>query len=349
MPTDSHQRRAVNYRSPDAAQRNPGSTPPAAPDSAIAASGLRHGCGSEPRPRGIALITVILIVALATTVASFVAWRQQVWTRQVENLRDASQGEAVVRAGVDWAGTILVEDRRKNAVDHLGEPWMQQVALPVERGNVAGGISDQQARFNLNNLIRNGMASGADIAAFQRLLSQLDLPATLVDALVDWLDSDGQVYGADGAEDAYYLARPTPHYPANRALVDLAELAQVRGYDPAIVDKLAPHVCVLPIPTAVNVNTAGAEVLSAVIPGLTLDDARKLVEERGDGSETLADFRGKLSAAQALGLQENLLSVASDFFLVDLSVEFGRVRQRYLALYQRQGQNWPLLLWLKQL
>lgn len=328
MPTDRSQRRAVN---------------PSSLDAAIAESRL------QGRQRGIALIVVILIVALATTVASFVAWRQQVWTRQVENLRDASQGEAVVRAGVDWAGAILSEDRRKNAVDHLGEPWMQQVALPVERGNVAGGISDQQARFNLNNLVRSGQTSGADIAVFQRLLGQLDLPATLVDALVDWLDPDGLPYGADGAEDAYYLARSTPYYPANRALVDLSELTQVRGYDQAIVDKLAPYVCVLPNPTAVNVNTAGAEVLSAVIPGLNLDDARHFVEARGNGSETLADFRGKLTAAQALGLQENLLSIASDFFLVDLSVEFGRVRQRYLALYQRQGQNWPLLLWLKQL
>ena len=304
---------------------------------------------TQQTQRGIALITVILIVALATTVASFVAWRQQVWTRQVENLRDASQGEAVVRAGVDWAGVILVEDRRKNAVDHLGEAWTRHVALPVERGNVTGGISDQQARFNLNNLVRNGMASGADIASFQRLLASLDLPATLVDALVDWLDADVQVTGADGAEDAYYLAKPAPYYPANRALVDLAELLMVKGFDRAILDKLAPHVCVLPNPTPVNVNTAGAEVLAAVIPGLTLDDARTLVEERGDGSETLADFRGKLTAPQALGLRENLLSVASDYFQVDLGVEFGRVRQRYLALYQRQGQNWPLLIWLKQL
>jgi general secretion pathway protein K len=104
----------------------------------------------------------------------------------------------------------------------------------------------------------------------------------------------------------------------------------------------------LPNPTPVNVNTASAEVISAVIPGLNLEDARKWVADRGEGSQTLADFRGKLSAAQALGLQENLLSVASDYFQVDLSVEFGRVRQRYLALYQRQGQNWPLLLWLQQ-
>ena len=175
------------------------------------------------------------------------------------------------------------------------------------------------------------------------------MPATLVDALVDWIDPDALPYGADGAEDAYYLARPTPYYPANRALVDLSELALVRGYDQTVIDRLAPYVCVLPVPTPVNVNTAGPEVLSAVIPGLTLDDARRFVQERGDGSASLADFRGKLTAAQALGLQEYLLNVASDYFLVDLSAEFGRVKQRYLALYQRQGQNWPLLLWLKQL
>jgi general secretion pathway protein K len=300
--------------------------------------------------RGIALITVILIVALATTVASFVAWRQQVWTRQVENLRDASQCESVARAGIDWAGVILVEDRRKNQVDHLGEDWALPVALPVERGRVAGNISDNQARFNLNNLVRGspGQASGADIAAFQRLLATLELPSNLADTLVDWLDADNSVYSAEGAEDAYYLALPTPYFPANRALIDIAELLMVRGYDAETLEKLAPFVSALPTATPVNVNTSSAEVLSAVIPGLNLNDAQHLVEERGNGSATLADFRGKLNATQSLGLQENLLSVSSDFFQVDLQVEFGRVRQRYLALYQRQGQNWPLLLWMQQ-
>jgi general secretion pathway protein K len=304
------------------------------------------------RQRGIALITVILIVALATTVASFVAWRQQVWTRQVENLRDAAQAAAVARAGVDWAGAILREDRRKNQSDHLNEAWAQQVALPVERGRVAGGILDAQARFNLNNLVRNGQSSLTDIAAFQRLLTTLEFSADaanrLTEALIDWLDADNLPYGASDTESAYYLALPQPYLVANRALVDLAELGLVRGFDQAVVDKLAPWVSVLPQPTPVNINTASAEVIAAVIPGYTLDDARHWVTERGDGSQTLAEFRGKLSVAQALGLQENLLSVASEYFQVDLHVEFGRVRQRYLALYQRQGQNWPLLLWLQQ-
>lgn len=298
--------------------------------------------------RGIALITVILIVALATTVASFVAWRQQVWTRQVENLRDSAQATAVARAGVDWAGAILSEDRRKNQVDHLGEAWAQHVELPVERGRVAGGLSDSQARFNLNNLVRGGSASGADIAAFQRLLTSIELPLAVVDALVDWLDADSQQQGSEGAEDTYYLALPEPYHAANRALVDLAELCLVRGFNQEIMQKLAPYVSVLPYSTPVNVNTAGAEVIAAVIPGYSFEDARQWVKERGDGSATLAEFRGKLSTAQALGLQENMLSVSSDYFQIDLAVEFGRVRLRYLALYQRQGQNWPQLLWMRQ-
>jgi general secretion pathway protein K len=304
----------------------------------------------QPRSqRGIALITVILIVAIATTVASFVAWRQQVWTRQVENLRDAAQGEAVARAGIDWAGAILAEDRRKNTVDNLGESWANHVSLPVERGTVEGGISDMQARFNLNNLVRSGQASGADIAAFQRLLRQLELPDTLVDALVDWLDPDNQLYGADGAEDQYYLALPTPYYAANRLLSDLSELRLVRGFDQATVARLAPYVCALPTATAVNVNTAGPEVLSAVIPNLTLDDAKRIVSERGNGVNSVDDFHAKLTTTQLDGIRDNLLSVASDYFLVDLIVEFGRVRGHYLALYQRQGQNWPFLVWQKQI
>jgi general secretion pathway protein K len=306
--------------------------------------------GKPMKQAGIALITVILIVALATTIASFVAWRQQVWTRQVENLRDASQSEAVARAGIDWAGAILSEDRRKNQVDHLGEAWAQHVVLPVERGQVAGSVFDQQARFNLNNLVRGlpAQASAADIAAFQRLLITLELPTTLVEALIDWLDGDLQIYGADGAENEFYLALPDPYYAANRPLVDLAELTLVRGFDANIIDRLAPYVCVLPQATQINVNTASAEVLAAVIPGLDLNGAVELVKARGNGSPTLADFRGKLDTAQALGLREDLLNVSSDYFQVDLSVEFGRVRQRYLALYQRQGQNWPHLLWMQQ-
>jgi len=113
--------------------------------------------GNGARERGVALITVILIVALAASMAAFMAWQQQIWVRQVENLRDQSQAQAVARAAIDWARAVLADDTRNNNVDHLGEKWATVLApLPVETGRVTGSVADQQGLFNLNNLVRNG-------------------------------------------------------------------------------------------------------------------------------------------------------------------------------------------------
>ncbi len=299
--------------------------------------------------RGIALVTVLLVVAIASALASHIVWRQQVWTRQVENLRDAAQGQAVARAGVDWAGLILAEDRRKNSVDHLNETWATPVAVPVEYGRASGALTDMQGRFNLNNLVRDGQVSIDDVAAYRRLLTLLELPTELADALVDWLDADGVPQGPHGAEDAWYLAQDPPRLAANLPLADVAELSWLRGYTHDIVARLLPHVTALPGATPVNVNTAGAHVLAALLPALTLEQAQRLVAERGDGWRTLADLRAELGQAQWAGVREAALAVASDYFLLTLEVEFGRVRQRHLALYRRKGQNAPDVLWMKRL
>lgn len=302
-----------------------------------------------PTERGIALVTVLLVVAIASALASHIVWRQQVWTRQVENLRDTSQGQAVARAGVDWASLILAEDRHQNQVDHHNENWATPVAVPVEHGNVRGTLRDMQGRFNLNNLVRDGKVSVDDVAALQRLLVLLELPSELAESLVDWLDADGVTDGPHGAEDAWYLARDPPSHAANVPLVDVAELLWVRGFTDAVVTRLEPHVAALPRATPLNVNTATAEVLAAMLPALRLDQAQRLVRERGDGWRTLADLRGMLGPAQWVGVRQEGLAVASDFFQLTLEVEFGRVRQRHLALYQRKGQNAPDVLWMKQL
>src|SRR5205807_188434 len=44
--------------------------------------------------------------------------------------------------------------------------------------------------------------------------------------------------------------------------------------------RMAPYVTLLPIPTSVNLNTAPREVLAAVLPGLDLGSAERLVQER---------------------------------------------------------------------
>ncbi len=206
------------------------------------------------------------IVALAAMTATAIMVSQSTWSRQSELTADHVQAQRLVRAGVDWARAVLNDDRRSGNIDHLGEPWALKAApLPVTNGEIAGFIEDQQGAFNLNNLAIGGTIDRAELLRFRRLLAMLDLPTKLADALADWLDADSEPLSADGAEDAYYLARQPPYLAANQLLADISELALVRGFDDKVRARLRPFVTALPHATQVNVNTAPAEVLAAAI------------------------------------------------------------------------------------
>ncbi len=207
--------------------------------------------------RGVALITVLLIVAMATTVAAFMAQQQGFWQREFENGRDRAQARRIAQAGVDWARAVLADDAVNNQFDHPREMWaMKLPPIPVEDGEVQGLIVDQQGLFNLNNLVQNGMVNPADLARLQRLLSALGLPPELAYALADWMDADSQPMATGGAEDGYYLNLPKPYRAANRPLVELSELLWVQGFDAQIIKRLSGFVTVLPERTQINVNFA---------------------------------------------------------------------------------------------
>ena len=219
--------------------------------------------------RGVALVMVLLIVAMATTIASFMAQQQGFWQREMENGRDRAQARRIAEAGIDWARAVLADDAFVSpGVDNAKEMWaMQLPAIPVEGGEVQGTIIDQQGLFNLNNLVSNGTASTIDLARFQRLLTALGLPQELGGALVDWEDANSET-STNGAEDEYYMNLPQPYRCANRPLSDIGELTWVKGFDASTIRKLQPFVSVLPESgTAVNINFAPAEVLMAILPG----------------------------------------------------------------------------------
>ena len=191
--------------------------------------------------RGVAVVLAMGVVALATMAATAIVVTQSTWSRQRELGADHVQAQLVLRAGVDWACAVLSDDRRTSAVDHLGEPWALRLPpLPVDNGKLAGHIEDQQGVFNLNNLVSEGKVVLSQLAHFRRLLAILDLPADLADALADWLDADSEPQPRGGAEDRYYLGLEAPYLAANRPLVDVAELALVRGFDDGRLRAPAP-------------------------------------------------------------------------------------------------------------
>jgi general secretion pathway protein K len=289
-----------------------------------------------PLQRGVAVVTAILVVAVAASAATYMLSQQSATLNQTALVASRTQSDLYAQAGLDWARGILAEDARTSAIDTPAEMWAQPLAgLPVERAVVSGAIADLQSRFNLNNLAKDGQRSDADVRILTRLLEALGLDPGLALAVLDWVDADGDLAGSGGAEDAYYLSLARPHRAANRPLAQLEELHAVRGFDANTVAKLRPFVTALPSRTTVNANTASPEVLAAILPELSRDEVRALADSRRarpfrDRDDLKA--RAKKAAPSAI---DAALDVKSDHFLVQVGVAQDDVQVATEALVAR--------------
>ncbi len=299
------------------------------------------------RQRGVAIVLAMGVVALAAMAATAILVSQSTWSRQSELTADHAQAHHLVRAGVDWARAVLRDDRRASNVDHLGEPWALRLPpMAVENGEIAGYIEDQQSAFNLNNLVKDGKVNLAELAHFRRLLSILGLPGALADALADWMDADSAPQPQGGAEDTYYLGLEPPYLAANRPLIDVAELALVRGFDVNVRARLRPFVTALPRFTPVNVNTAPPEVLAAMVDGLNIDSARALAAQRERVYfRSAEEFVSRLAPGLTVPAED--ITVNSNYFMVTVQASIGEAQARGRVLLARDGVRWPAIVWGK--
>jgi general secretion pathway protein K len=283
------------------------------------------------RQGGIAAITAILIVAVAASAATLMLAQQSATLDQAMLVTARAQADLYAQAGLDWARGVLAQDARASSVDSLDEGWAQPIAgLPVERALVAGFIADEQGKFNLNNLVNGNQKSQADIDAFGRLLESLGLSRELADAVVDWIDADGDLTSSAGAEDAYYLSLARPYRAANVPMVQVEELYRVRGFDARAVAKLKPHVTALGERTKVNVNTATEAVLAALVPGKQ-DKIADIVRMR-----RAKPFRNDADIAAVVGAESTAaFDVKSAFFSVRIQVSQDDVQLATEALVKR--------------
>ena len=307
---------------------------------------ISAGHSAPARQRGVALITALLIVALATTTAIAMTARQQIDIRRTGNTLESGQLRIYLQAVETWGLEILTEDLKKNAHDSLEDTWAYvPPPFDVEGGQVAGKIEDMQARFNLNNLVdAKGKKDKAAVERFDNLLSALALDSELADAIVDWIDSDGESTLPNGAEDGAYLAKTPAYRTPNTLMRHPSELRLINGITPEIYDKLRPFVTTLMKPTKINVNTAPAEVLMSLSEELTADQATELVQFREEEGvfETSADFVSAWNTAtnSSIGNPEpGGFGTRSEFFRLRADGKLGRSRSRMSSLIFRPGKE----------
>jgi general secretion pathway protein K len=266
--------------------------------------------------------------------------------------RGRSQTAWMMTGALDWTRLILREDALSSqgaAADHLGEPW----ALPVQESKLStflsqdqqwregdaevflsGQITDAQSRMNVMNLLQDGQISAPALARFAALFERLGLPLGELQTLSQQLQASWQ---ANKAGQARPGTQDTNSPGAAPLLPQQTAQLVWLGLSPGTLAALQAHITLLPEATPVNLNTASAEVLSAVLPGLDLASARQAVTQRQRG------HWASLNAAQeALGSRGRLLddkqhSVQSRYFEVQGRMRIDNVVQQETALVQREG------------
>lgn len=297
--------------------------------------------------RGVALITMMLIAALATTLVLAMIGRQSRLQAEIGAQFQQDQIAEYDRGAEYFAMAALKADSDDgNKTDHPNEYWAQPFpAFPVPGGVIAPTVRDAQARFNLNSLIKNNQVDPVSLRLFKQLLEQLALPVELADSLVDWLDEDSLPTGSSGAEDDYYLRQDPAYRCANRSLSTFSELRLVKGFSSDLLRQLAPYVTVLPSSArSLNVNFLSPGLLEAMVPGLSPNNALELLQRRpADGWESVEQFLDNPVFASAspevrAGLQQ-LLSVDSQYFELYTRIRFGkRERLQWSLLSRKDGQ-----------
>lgn len=317
-----------------------------------------HQAGSQQTGRavaghqqGFALLTVLLIVALTAILSSQLLYQQHLTLNRSAHMLHQAQSLSVAWGLEGWVKQGLKLDAQNNQTDHLQEMWAQpMVQVPFEGGEISGRLFDLQARINLNNVQHSDAAQRAlwqQVIDRWARLNELEVP--LAEVLTDWVDADDERLPGGAESDAYLLMQP-PYRAANQPLVMVEELRQLQGLQtmpPKVWTRLQRSATALPTVTAINVNTADKAVLMALADWISESTAEAWMAEReqtpADSPQVFVDFLAQQTGEEPevlkQALPDGVISVNSDYFLLQGLIHYGDSQQGVSAIFYRADPN----------
>ena len=291
------------------------------------------------KQEGIALLTILVMVALATILAASIAKRQSNTAEGTAYLMRQNQSLLYAKSAEVFFAELLKDDAENAGdVDFLQENWAKPMpAFPVDDGYVSGVLEDQSGKFNLNSLLKaDGTVNENSKKWFEKILVKAGLPAQLSEAVIDWQDGDDEQTGSMGAESGYYRGLQNASMPPNARFHDVEELKQLRGFEDGKYKLIAPYVSALPSnETTVNINTAPAFILASIDEKLDAHVVQQLLDKKNAALEKFNNVAELWEAepftsvsAENKAIVGDLLGVKSNYFKAKIEIELsGRKRQ----------------------
>lgn len=304
------------------------------------------------KQQGMAIISALLIAAVVAVIAAGMLTRQSIATRALEADQHRVQGRWVVQGGLEISRQLLWDARQRDPLTRLDQPWAQRL---VAQG-FEGRLEDEQGKFNLRNLVANERVDEAQIQAFGRLCELIGISAGLSQRISQRVIAsyprllNPQIANNTNNFDSGRATSPSasrkPENPKLPMLRNLEDLRSVEGVNDAVISKLAPYLTVIPATTWINGNTATAPVLAAYVPGLSLERAQALINERDAGRWFInrGDFVNRLRMP-SLELTSVKVGITSDWFRLRGEARREQRRVSLDALLHRSQDRLPQVIW----
>lgn len=264
--------------------------------------------------KGAALITVLIIVFIVMAIITNMTIRNYRVIRRLTNQKVMEQSYAILATAVDFGRAGLATSGATSQQDALTDLWAQPLPKTtiLEGMQMSGYIIDEQGKFNLNDLVTNGVINPTVLTQFTTLCRYLNIPAILATNIALYIASPAN----ETSIMSQYTSGSPAYRPAGRPLTDLAELLLVKGMNAKLLYKLSQYVTIIPqqvnyatmqtessnteesgptptpspspMPTTaptgtgsinVNINTASPEVIAAK-SGIPLPIAQRIVTLR---------------------------------------------------------------------
>ena len=295
--------------------------------------------------RGVALLTILLLVVSITVVAGAMLASQKIAIRRSGLLFDQNQLLQDINAGQQLAVTLIRADAKLNDTDSEQDIWAQPIP-PYTLGGHSIDIElrDEGSRFNINNLYHNGAVDTAALAVFQRLLTQLNLEPDTAVAILDYQDADSEVYQDGGDENVVYAQqsnRGADTALPNQALLSIDQLAEVKGVDAQVLATLRPYITAVPYYLPININTASPVLFAALVEGASSQQMQSIIELRAKQAFSSVDDVWQLPVLSSVKAEQRkaltpLLAVDSQAFMALITASdnatVGQARQRFATI-----------------
>lgn len=182
---------------------------------------------SRVRQQGLALVTVLLVMALLTLLVAGMLRSQQLVVAGVGQQIAFSRLSQLALAGE----ALMQQQLARQASEvlqrsHLNQEWAKPQKMVLADGVLWMRMEDLTARLNLAALVGRTSHEPALLARWQRLCASLDIDPPDFEPLI------------------------------GQRLLDVSQLRALRGMDTQAFERLRPWVAALPVEAGLNVNTA---------------------------------------------------------------------------------------------